>query len=540
MSGTTPRGTADGEATHDASGDAAVRAVLDAAAGAVVTVDSSGVIDYLNDVAVATFGYRREELLGQPVEVLVPTGLGERHVAQRDAFVARPGARAPGHGLDLRARRRDGSEFPVEVQLTPFEAVGGFRVVATVTDISDRRDDETRMQALTRAYRGLAEMNEAIVRATDDLELFAEACRVAVEQAGYLGAWVGTVAQDGSVVRVASAGALDDFVDQLGLMRGTRSPDGDITSRMVQLGTAQYSSQATPAELVRGIGATAVLPLRRRGDVVGALTLYARRAEAFDEQVRGLLEGAVENISYALDVLDRAARLQDLVRQRSLLSRRLIDAQEAERARIAADVHDESVQALAAAVLRVGLLERRVADLAPETAPLVSAEFDQLHQTLDSVTSGLRELLFELEPGDLEASLADLVEDAAQHIFEHSTLRWAVVVDSEAALAQRSLQPSDRRQALRIVKEALINVRKHARATEVVVAVRPGSEGVELLVHDDGVGLDVSTSPRGHRGLVNMHDRAAVSGGWCRIERADPGTVVRVWLPYDGVPARPG
>ena len=532
MSGTTPSGTA-GE-------DAAVYAVLDAAPGAVVTVDATGVIDYLNDVAVETFGYPREELLGRPVEMLVPPGLVDRHVTERRAFAARPRAHARARGLELRGRRKDGSEFPAEINLTPFEAAGGFRVVATVTDISARRDAEARMQTLTRAYRSLAEMNEAIVRATDDLELFSETCRVAVEEAGYLGAWIATVDPDGRIARVASAGALDDYVDQLVLSEAPGSAGGDVTSRMVQLGVAQYTDQATPAERVRGIEATAALPLRRRGDVVGALTVYARRSEAFDDQVRGLLEGAAENISYALDVLDRAATLRDVARQRSLLSRRLIDAQEAERARIAADVHDESVQSLAAAVLRLGLVERRVAELAPESVPHVSTEFDRLHQTLDAVTSGLRELLFELETGDLEASLAELVEDAAQHIFEHATLRWAVVVDSARADLRRELQPSDRRQALRIVKEALINTRKHASASEVVVTIRPGSEGVELVVQDDGLGFDVSTSPRGHRGLVNMHDRAAVSGGWCRIERAEPGTVVRVWLPYDAGAGAPG
>jgi signal transduction histidine kinase len=95
------------------------------------------------------------------------------------------------------------------------------------------------------------------------------------------------------------------------------------------------------------------------------------------------------------------------------------------------------------------------------------------------------------------------------------------------------LRPSDGRQALRIAKEAMINARKHARATEVVVTIRPRDTGVELVVRDDGVGFEAMTSPRGHRGLLNMRDRAAVSGGWCRIEGAGPGTAVRVWLPYD-------
>jgi signal transduction histidine kinase len=392
--------------------------------------------------------------------------------------------------------------------------------------------DDERVQALTRAYRSLAEMNEAIVRATDDAQLFAQTCRVAVEQAGYLGAWIGTVTPEGRVVPVARAGTLDDLVGDPGTT-GRAGPVGDPVSTMVQLGHAQYTTQVTPTQLARGAAAIAVLPLRRRGDVIGAMTLYARRSEAFDEQVRGLLEGAAANISYALDVLDRAATLQDVARQRSLLSRRLIDAQEAERARIAADVHDESVQTLAAAVLRLGLLERRVAELAPEAAPVVTPEFDALHQSLDSVTRGLRELLFELETGDLEAPLHDLVEDAAEHIFEHSTVRWAVVVDAEGADDHVRLRPSDGRQALRIVKEAMINARKHARATEVVVTIRPGGTGVELVVRDDGVGFEEMTSPRGHRGLLNMRDRAAVSGGSCRIEGADPGTAVKVWLPYD-------
>ena len=72
---------------------------------------------------------------------------------------------------------------------TPSSTTDGAAGVET----GGRRDGEDRLAALTRAYRSLAEMNEAIVRATDDLDLFSETCRVAVEQAGYLGAWVGMV-----------------------------------------------------------------------------------------------------------------------------------------------------------------------------------------------------------------------------------------------------------------------------------------------------------------------------------------------------------
>ena len=75
---------------------------------------------------------------------------------------------------------------------TPSSTTGDAAGVET----GPRRDDEDRLAALTRAYRSLAEMNEAIVRATDDGELFAQTCRVAVEEAGYLGAWVGTVTPD--------------------------------------------------------------------------------------------------------------------------------------------------------------------------------------------------------------------------------------------------------------------------------------------------------------------------------------------------------
>ncbi len=120
-------------------------AVLDAAPNAILAVDSSGRITYLNPQTEATFGYRRDELLGQPIERLIPARAAERHVAQRAGLFARPRSRALGIGLDLAGRRKDGTEFPVEISLTPAQLDGGLQIFATVIDITARKAAESRL-----------------------------------------------------------------------------------------------------------------------------------------------------------------------------------------------------------------------------------------------------------------------------------------------------------------------------------------------------------------------------------------------------------
>jgi signal transduction histidine kinase len=91
----------------------------------------------------------------------------------------------------------------------------------------------------------------------------------------------------------------------------------------------------------------------------------------------------------------------------------------------------------------------------------------------------------------------------------------------------------ERRQALRILKEALVNVRKHAHAGEVRITVAGGPDGVEIAVTDDGVGMTGVPARRpGHRGLASMRHRAEVSGGWLRVESSPgSGTTVRFAVP---------
>ncbi|MEW6224225.1 MAG: ATP-binding protein [Chloroflexota bacterium] len=120
-------------------------AVLDASPNAIVAVDGDARIVYANPQVARTFGYAVEELLGQPVEKLLPVRVIDRHVDHRKAFIANPVARPMGIGLDLSGRRRDGTEFPVEISLSPLQTEAGLQVFATIVDITARKTAEAQL-----------------------------------------------------------------------------------------------------------------------------------------------------------------------------------------------------------------------------------------------------------------------------------------------------------------------------------------------------------------------------------------------------------
>ncbi len=115
------------------------RAVFEGAPDACVIVDDEGRIVLVNEEAEQLFGYPRAELLGQPVELLVPEARREAHARQRGAYQATPAKRPMGLGLELHARRRDGSDVPVEIGLSPVETDSGRFTLAIIHDLTERR-----------------------------------------------------------------------------------------------------------------------------------------------------------------------------------------------------------------------------------------------------------------------------------------------------------------------------------------------------------------------------------------------------------------
>ena len=137
------------EFSHDLSeskeSEAKYRGLLEAAPDAMVVVNQSGEIVLLNLQAEKQFGYYRDELVGQPVKNIIPEGFAERLIADGTRSAAEALAQQIGTGIELSARRKDGSEFPIEIMLSPLENAEGILVTAAIRDITERKKSEVHL-----------------------------------------------------------------------------------------------------------------------------------------------------------------------------------------------------------------------------------------------------------------------------------------------------------------------------------------------------------------------------------------------------------
>jgi signal transduction histidine kinase len=271
------------------------------------------------------------------------------------------------------------------------------------------------------------------------------------------------------------------------------------------------------------------VPLIAQGELVGYLTFDSHQIAAYTEKEAALAQAFVNQAAAAI----QNARLFKQVRagreRLQALSRRHVEAQEAERSRIARELHDETGQALSAMLLGLSLFEREANH--PEAIIARAAEMEKM---VDEMLENLHRLAMNLRPASLD--LLGLVPALGQYIesFGHQhniAPQFETLID----LGGERLPTAVETAIYRIVQEALTNVARHAQATYVDVLLERRGDQIVTIVEDDGIGFNVEEAIQGSRlGLFGMRERAEMLGGVMTIESTiGAGTTVLVEIPYD-------
>jgi PAS domain S-box-containing protein len=484
------------------------REFLEFAPDAVIGVDETGEIKLVNSRTQAVFGYARDELIGEHVEMLVPEGVRGGHVGHRDRYFGAPRTRPMGAGLDLYARRKDGSEFPCEISLSTVATDNGMMALAAIRDITDRRRDRDDLRRAVRRLQAATDVAIAVGGETDldrVLDAIVERGRALVEARALI-----ILLREGEDLVVAATAAVADGLDPKVAELRIRAQEA---SEHVLLG--KFTGPDLGAQ---ESGRALLAPLLFRGDPQGVVVALDRIGEPgrFDDEDQRMLE------AFAASAAIGVATARSMAEERLMNT---IDAAEQERSRWARELHDETLQAFAVLRMRLSSALREEAPDALEKTGQAAVE------QIDDEIVKLRRLITELRPASLDTIG---LEAALQALAEQHQQAATMEVDCDLELPdddEARPTPVLETAVYRLVQEALNNAAKHSMARRADVMVRASGGAIAIEVRDDGVGFEPNLVREGF-GLVGMRERAALLGGTLDINSIrGSGTRIRAEIP---------
>ena len=491
----------------DAHASDILRMMVAAAPVAVIAVDATGQVLFANHKLAEMFGYAVGELLGGSLELLIPERYRTDHVLHRAEYGTNPRLRAMGSGLDLAGRRKDGSEFPIEVGLSHFETDNGLLVMASILDITRRKQTEEVLERRVQERTQEIERRRQVADSLREILAMLNSNRPLQEILDHI------VAQASRLLK-ADAGAIYQL-------------DDDSAPMTIQASfglSAQQLSAALPPELAQVVAngtngrspvtlapdsaspvassrqdycAQLAVPLRMEDDTYGGLLLYYGEPRKF----------TTEELELAVMFGDQATLAIENARLRAQAERTAVAA---ERNRIARDLHDSVTQTLFSATLIAEVLPRLVQRNQVEGVRRV----EELRQLTRSALAEMRTLLLELRPATLtEVSIEELLRQLTE------AARGRAQLPIDVTMAVLSPPPPEVKIAFYYVaQEALNNVAKHARARKVAVQLHSSHDSASLSVCDDGQGFEIGQVTPEHLGLAIMRERSEAINGRLEIQ----------------------
>ena len=299
------------------------RDLIEFAPDAMVVVNEHGRIEIVNEQVELLFGYERSEIIGAPSEMLIPLRFRQWHdlMLGDNKSLAEPGRRLS--GFEICGQRKDGTEFPAEVSLSPLKTETGLWVSSVIRDISQRKAQEEQLARLSRIHTVVSGINMAIVRIRDRQQFLDEACRIAVENGPFAAAWVGMLdPATREVAPQAWAGLQHEGLQAVRfnideeIARGRGVAATALRTKLSALSNDLLDDEQPSTwhdfYLAQGYRSLFVVPLLVEDSVIGVLCFCATRVDVFNDEEQRLLTELGEDISFALDHFDKDEQLNYL------------------------------------------------------------------------------------------------------------------------------------------------------------------------------------------------------------------------------------
>lgn len=498
--------------------EARLRAIVDNAVDAIITIDEQGMVHSFNASAERIFGYERDEVMGKNISMLMPEP--DRH--QHDSYLERYGRtgerRVIGIGREVMGQRKDGSTFPVDLAVSEAWLGGRRMYLGLVRDISERKQAEAQLDR----EHALAEQERARLQAV--LEI--------------LPVGVYLAKKDGELVSNAAGKAIwgehqpprevAKYDTYKAWRPGEKQP---LKSEEWALARALRNGETTIGEELeieafdgaRKAILNYALPIR---DAEGRITEGV--AVNVDITARKRTEEELKRLNETLEqrVAERTMVAEQRAAQLRALASELTMAEQRERRRLAQTLHDHLQQILAATKFRTAMLRGRVPGPEMDEAVL------EINDMVDQAIGASRSLTVELSPPVLyDAGLVPALDWLARQNEQKHGLTVTVEADSGAEPAAEDMRVL----LFQAVRELLFNVVKHAGVKEARVQLtRASHRQVRVVVEDEGRGFDPenvetgASSPTGF-GLFSLAERLEVAGGTMEVE-SEPGQGARVTL----------
>jgi PAS domain S-box-containing protein len=497
---------------------------------AIIIVDESGRMVRINDQARAMFGYTAQALMGNRIEMLMPSRFRKRHVGHQKQYMAEPRLRRMGAGLELYAQRKDGTEFPVDIMLSPIETSEGRSVIATIRDITDQKEAEevlrrsredleirvrertaelarmnqaavAALEARARQHNAVAELSQRALEGRDLASLLDDAVSLVprildVEFCKVLE----LLPEGGTFLLRAGAGWKEGYVGQVTIPTGKESHGGFtlLSSSPVIVEDLPAETRFRPPSLFieHGIRSGISVIIHGRGKPYGVLGAHTAQPRKFTTDDVHFLQSVANVLAASIE--------------RRELEEELLNISSREQRRIGQDLHDGLCQQLIGIEFRNSVLVQQL-----QNAAAAQAEAAKIGESIRDVTRQARALARGLSPVQIEtnglmAALDSLTTSTAK--------LFCLACSFECPRPVLVENPAISTHLYRIAQEAIGNAIKHAQATSIAVSLKQSDGEITLTIRDNGHGFRNGRRVIEGMGLRIMEYRAEMIGAMLRVD----------------------